>query len=184
MDPGRTTNPLTDSALDHEIEKTLSVDPSREFLARVRLRVANEPMRGAWGFTWKLAGAGIAVTAIVVVAVGVLWQGHQSPPTVPRAGLSHEPALVPRPGELALPEQPSSAAPARSRFVQRRAEPEVLISREESAALRQLFADISARRVDLSVFPNTVPAAVPLAPIDEIKIDPIRENPLISIGTE
>ena len=40
---------LNDAALDREIDRALSVDPSAEFVARVRTRIANEPARAPWG---------------------------------------------------------------------------------------------------------------------------------------
>ncbi len=54
--------------IDDEIKDALNVDPSPEFLARVRTRIANEPAPPAWRGSWTLAAAG-AMAAVVVVAV-------------------------------------------------------------------------------------------------------------------
>ena len=60
MDAGR---PLTDSALDREIQAALAVHPSPEFLARVRQRVAAEPPDVRWG-SRRLAGFAAAALDI------------------------------------------------------------------------------------------------------------------------
>jgi len=65
--------------LDREIERALAVDPSPEFAARVRLRIASEPAPGLWRSAfalrsqplWALCFAGGAVTALAI-AVGVI----------------------------------------------------------------------------------------------------------------
>jgi hypothetical protein len=60
---------LNDDALDRELERALAVDPSPEFVARVRTRIANEPARSPWRASWMFALGVVAmvmVTAIVV----------------------------------------------------------------------------------------------------------------------
>ena len=55
--------------LDREIAGLLAVDPSPEFVAKVRERVAGEPEPGMWRFGWVAAGAAaVAVLALAVVA--------------------------------------------------------------------------------------------------------------------
>ena len=51
--------------LDRQIQEALAVDPSPEFLARVRIRLAEEPRRYRVGIGWLLSGA----TGLTVVAV-------------------------------------------------------------------------------------------------------------------
>lgn len=60
MDGRREEQPLSDSALDRELETALGVDPSPQFLARVRMRVAAE--RSSWrpSLPWLPALAGRA----------------------------------------------------------------------------------------------------------------------------
>ena len=49
MDGHRHADPLTDeSSLDREIESMMAVEPSPQFVARVRARVAQEPEPGRW----------------------------------------------------------------------------------------------------------------------------------------
>ena len=67
-------DPLTDSQLDREIEAALGIEPSPEFLARARMRVASEPVVES-GFSrirnfafdplWPVALAGIVLAVVV-----------------------------------------------------------------------------------------------------------------------
>ena len=61
-----------DDPLDREIRRLLAVDPSPEYEARVRARLAAEPAPNAWwaGRLWMALGAS-AATAAAVVAVAV-----------------------------------------------------------------------------------------------------------------
>ena len=71
MDGHRHADPLTDeSSLDREIESMMAVEPSPQFVARVRARVAQEPEPGRWRASWLFAPAG--AVAIVIVAV-IAW---------------------------------------------------------------------------------------------------------------
>ena len=56
---------LNDTALDREIRLALAVEPSPDFVARIRQRVAVEPVRTTTGWLWW---AGAAVTAGAVIA--------------------------------------------------------------------------------------------------------------------
>ena len=55
MDAERRDEALTASALDGEIRAALDVDPSPEFLARVRTGIASEPRQAAWRWPWMTA---------------------------------------------------------------------------------------------------------------------------------
>lgn len=71
-----------DDPLDREIRRLLAVDPSPTFEARVRARVAAEPVRSAWraGRLWLTFGA---ATAALVLAVAVF---RPEPPADAGAG--------------------------------------------------------------------------------------------------
>lgn len=113
--------PLTDAALDREIQAALDVDPSPAFLARVRQRVAIEPAPAGW---WRgprvasLAAAG----ALVAVAIA-LWPGRgETPdrvvpqPTFQRDAHAEARVSVPAfevPAPAARPPQPARAATTR-----------------------------------------------------------------------
>ena len=63
-------DPMNDAALEREIERALAVDPSPEFLVRVRARIADEPAPASRGFGWLFAGvATVAAAAALVLAV-------------------------------------------------------------------------------------------------------------------
>ena len=55
--------------LDRELASLLSVEPSPEFRARVRVRIAGEPAPRAWLARWRTAAAGIAVLSVAAALV-------------------------------------------------------------------------------------------------------------------
>jgi len=67
-------------ALDRELAHALAVDPSPEFVARVRARVANEPAPSSWRMPRLLMAAG--AVAVVIVAVAVVGPRPQEPVAV------------------------------------------------------------------------------------------------------
>ena len=70
--------------LDDEIHDLLSVEPSPEFVARVRLGIANEPRRQAWrvGTVWVLAGCA-AIVLIAAVTIAIEWTRLTTTPLPP-----------------------------------------------------------------------------------------------------
>ena len=60
---------ITDAALDREIARVLGVDPSPEFAARVRQRIASEPAPAGWRAAWIVAAAGALAAVAVVVLI-------------------------------------------------------------------------------------------------------------------
>jgi hypothetical protein len=70
---------MNDAALEREIERALAVDPSPEFLVRVRARIADEPAPASRGFGWLFAGVATAATAAVLV-LAVLMGSPARPP--------------------------------------------------------------------------------------------------------
>jgi len=88
MDGTGPQQPLSDSQLERELESALGVEPSPEFLARVRTRVASEPRIELWRLAirrWAFEPlAGLAVIGIVltVVVPNVLRDDARSSPQV------------------------------------------------------------------------------------------------------
>jgi hypothetical protein len=99
-----------DSTLERELETIVAVDPSPEFLARVRTRIAQEPAPSSWrwslgrrslgegGWGFALAGAAAAMVLAVVLAS---WTAIFTPIDAPQQAVSSEdvtlepaPALV------------------------------------------------------------------------------------------
>ena len=62
--------------------------------------------------------------------------------------------------------------------------PEVVISREEGVALRQLVAAIAARQVEAADIPKLEGESAPLAPIEEIVLEPIELSPIAGLEGE
>ena len=97
LTPVAPVTPVTNDALDREIEHLLAVDPSPEFLAKVRARLDAEPAPAAWRFRWRPVAAGATAVAVLVLAVVV------SRPTPSLTDASVEPATVARADDITLP---------------------------------------------------------------------------------
>jgi hypothetical protein len=73
MDGTGPQRPLTDAQLDRELASALGVEPSPEFLARVRTRLADEPRMELWRLAirrWTFEPlAGLAVIGILLAVV-------------------------------------------------------------------------------------------------------------------
>lgn len=153
----RRADSLTDSALDREVQAALTVDPSPEFLARVRMRVASEPAPAAWTLSWAVLAGGAAV-ATLVVAVVVSNAGrsgnvepHDDTPTNLRGAAT---VAAPAPVAPRVVRQPASERPLRVvRAEPPRAAadappfPEVLISTDEVRAYEAFVAAVQQRRI-------------------------------------
>ena len=197
---GHTRQGMSDEALEREIEAALGVDPSPEFLPRVRARVASEQMHRGWYWStgWRWAGVAAVVTAVAVIAVWTLRDPSRAPreahltgtPPVESITPSVEPAL-PAPALVtssAESQKPVSAPVARTSrlthtpVVVKR--PEVLISLDEAVALRQLIVAIAARQVQATDIPQLAAALAPLPTIEEIVLEPIELSPLDGLESE
>jgi hypothetical protein len=79
----------------------LSVEPSVEFVARVRMRIAAEPAPSPWRMSWAVATAGVCVLLITVTMAGI--RMSQLSPTSTSSVLANISLLVPAlvPGPLA-----------------------------------------------------------------------------------
>jgi hypothetical protein len=188
--------------IDQDIRQALNVDPSPEFLARVRARVAREPAPSAWRWPRSFAAAAaLAAAAVVAVTLSEPWKSEraQSPEAPSSLRSANAPSVAPS-------RQPASAAmpPIGKRAIaksQRRvfdehagasgssptvAEAEVLIDPAEQRALQRLIAGVRDGRIDLSAAQSaTEPAPPQLAPLTDIVITPINIEPLApSSGAE
>ena len=139
-------------SLDREIEDLLAVDPSPEFVAKVRQRVAAEPAPSSWRLSWRLVAAGVGLAA--VVAAGLLWPSVTS--VAPRDGGAnarpmHQASAPTRdagtapiaspfaPGTPSVDTPSPHRAPARPN---RQAASPVLIRRDEATAMNLLITRV------------------------------------------
>ena len=185
-------DPVKDAAFERAIERALAVDPSPEFLVRVRGRIAGEPAPSSRGFGWLFAGvATVAAAAVLVLAVRMV-SPARPPATAPLlASRSIGPAVV-VPAVVPGTMGPASAyAAARLRRDEkaghdvtkvngRTAEP--FFDARETTALQRLIADVRDARVDLT--PLTKEGPMPLPAMDPLVISPIVIEPLTPGGIE
>jgi hypothetical protein len=200
----RLREPMTDEAVDRELQVLLAVDPSPEFVARVRTRIANEPepsqfsvaglqlpTASAWWLSWKLA----CVVAGPVIVLAVILTRWNQPSTI-EAG-SKGPALpTPQTQTASAPEagrhvptveatsrRPGPFGPGEAELVVASQEPEIMLDARETAALRALIRGV--RRGDLDLEPvlrASAPSVMDLPPVTEITIAPITIAPLVDEG--
>jgi hypothetical protein len=72
---------LTDEALAHEIESALSVDPSPQFVARVRERLARQPLAATGVVSWRLwLGASVVVAGALALFVSLAGGPRETSP--------------------------------------------------------------------------------------------------------
>lgn len=194
---------LNDELLEKEIEAALGVDPSPEFLPRLRERIADDRMHAGWASgSWQWAGAALSVVA---VALG-LWVMRDPAPVSPEQTIATAPGDA-EPGAPAANQETRTPAPERSPLIgtqtsqprrpvasvaSARHSPsdavpaplEVLISEDEAAGLQRLFAAISERRIEASTLPDLAAALKPPEPITDIVVEPISISPLAAAEGE
>ena len=190
---------LADEALGREIEQVLGVDPSPEFLVRVRMRLASEPVPSStrWSLSWMTATAGVAATALVVaIYLGRTQPDRSDVPasaatSVVAADTSSAPRQTadsgasPRLGTGSpVAEQPARKRPAEARAtikgeVPRRAFPEVLLSAAETRGLETLLGRLQRGELTITVDEQAAEKVDEEEPADLV-IAPIRIRPLDS----
>jgi hypothetical protein len=174
--------------LEGEIESLLAVEPSPEFLARVRTRVAQEPEPGRWRLSWMVAAA--TTVAAVVVAL-IAWP---SPDVTPSSHPPLEPARLAKATEPAAPAA-SSAAPIRTRQGARAAVPaavpvraididlpEVMPGENEVNAYTALVVSIRQRRFDV-VVPTAPDPSAPIEVKELPPVEPLEIEPIVRLAT-
>jgi hypothetical protein len=178
-------------SLDREIEDLLAVDPSPEFLATVRQRIAAEPAPSPWRPWWQPVAAGVGLAA--VVAAALLWRSAApgapgdakaiapmvQRPSAPASETSSAPATSAVPAGTASVEAPSlrrTSAP--SNHI---ASLPVLIQRDEAEAMKVLLT-----RVREGALPDMTEAlaAVDATAPEWIAIHPVVIEPITTGGGE
>jgi hypothetical protein len=182
------TGPMgaNDAAFDREIESLLGAEPSPEFIARVRARVADETPHESWlGWRLSVAVAGLALAAIVTSAVWLSNDGES--PTSERAR-STVVERIPSQPRAADPERIASAPvaesprPRNTRRMPRAADVVAaerlvpVVNEEDGKAFDAFLATIRGSRVVLT-FNESQESALAASPvvIDPIAIDPLPD---------
>jgi hypothetical protein len=191
---------MTDAALDREIARALAVDPSPEFAARVRQRIANEAAPSTWGSRWMVA-AGAALAAAAVLLLVILRAPRvASTATTPAMLSARTLSNVGRMPSTTAPAPSSSSSvasafrrmPTFSRMLEQTPairnspirhhdvvhEPEILVDPREARAIRALVEGVREGRVDLSAVSRASIVDIerpPVTPLDipEIVIEPL-----------
>lgn len=184
---------VSDQTLDRQIAAALAVEPSPEFRARVRARVATDKVHVAWWRSPTWAGFSIAMVTVGVIAGWIGW--NRAVVDAPRASagttVETTPALVA--GDSAPPvvrverldarqtaRRESPVAPRRALASRR----EVIVSPDDASALRHLVTAIATRQLDAGDIPPLRTESVPLPPIDEIVLEPIKLSPIAGLESE
>jgi hypothetical protein len=208
MDDQRHAAALTAEAAGDEIARdiarALAVDPSPEFVARVRTQIANEPAPAVWRISWRTVcfAGGPVIAAAIVLAVVLMRPDHAPAPVENTALVARslgETLVVPYVGSGFLTAEASAKAVSRtsgqygvSAFRRTTASPAKagrpirslpLLDPRETQALRALLAGVRTNRVDLSPLLTPTaqsPTATPAA--SDLVITPIAIEPLAPQG--
>jgi hypothetical protein len=190
---------MSDAALEREIEAALDVDPSPEFLARVRARVATEVVSAPWHIRWDFITAGVALASVLAFVMFFRADqerlGGEAEQGGPAAILRSEAPVVAIPPATVDPPAASPATAVPTRTVPESAiadgtrasardsipVPEVVIAPEETAGLRSFMALVSDGRFDSSMLGEQQDATAP-DQADEIVIEPIAIEPLAALA--
>jgi len=104
MAADRFGEPVTDLEIDRALAAALAVEPSAEFVARVRMRIADEPEPASWQFSWMIAAA--SCTIAVAIVITAMQMNHPvvsaNLPAKALGGLSFLPGLPGFPGSLTI----------------------------------------------------------------------------------
>jgi hypothetical protein len=173
--PGDST---PDNALDADIQALLAVEPSPEFVARVRARIEHTPRPSRLTLHSTFAVAGALAAVVMVLGVMLLPIREANPvekPTVARIAAEREvepaPAVV-----MTSPIRPKIATKA----AVRRPRAELVIAANEAAALRRLLngpllelpagvsvpATMELQLSEIEIPPLGVPAPITIEPIE------------------
>jgi hypothetical protein len=174
--------------LEREIDQALAVQPSPEFVARVRARVAGDSAHGAWRRPWMWLG--VATSAIGLATALVFMRSEplrlpvlrelprthvMAPVDLPSVRELPKPAVREKPAKESAPHVATAAAKTESG-------PEILIASDEAAALKRLIRGLRHGEVDPSTLPQTgrqlagPPPEIVVSPIP--KISPTAIEPL------
>jgi hypothetical protein len=182
------------SLVDSGVETLVAGVPSPQFTARLRARIAAEPVPKRWSWdAWRIwehasrqplsyAVGAVALATIVAVLVMGLPHRHISAPSVAEVAptISLSPSVAANsPKTSSIPEQPRkklASVPAPSPRIQR--EPEVLVPKGELLAVAQFYEAVHSGRVDgdqLYAGQLTIQKPLEVKPIEITPLESLHE---------
>ena len=183
MDGTKQGRTLSDSQLDCEIASAVGIEPSPEFLARVRTRLASEPEGSRWRLGVVEPVWGVAIVGIVLALVVPEWTRDNTP--APSAAAKNTVAApVTTNAEARGRSSRSVPSTALPRSLARRVAPvetplrlsPVLFSDDERKALLTLVQAVEEGRVP--PLPTATQAAERSDGLRELRIEPLVIEPL------
>lgn len=178
---------MNEEQLKREIEEALSIEPSPQFMARVRREIAAEPRPQTRH--WTLLAVGFATAALMVgTFVFVPGKSGSLVPATPKEIARTEAPPSPPIATVPSNEQPlkpvARVTPAAAR---RPAEPEVLFDPREAAAFQSFMKAVQEKKINASrldaLFEAVERAAVQIDPMP-IAGAPIEITPLETAAGE
>jgi hypothetical protein len=180
--------------IDRELQASLEVMPSPEFLPRLRQRLESPADAPRW---WRMDRLVSAAIVVALIAAGFLRlsRGPAPPSTASLAevggapappSLRHEPTNPSPRTHRASPVRPRSPSMARR-------DPEVLVPPGQEALLRRVIEPVRRGRLELASFPEASEASAPeeIAPVvversdlKDLEIAPIEIKPLTMAPNE
>jgi hypothetical protein len=176
---------MNDEQLTKELEEALAVEPTPQFLARVRREIGSERSPLSARFRWTLIAAGTAATAVVA---GIAMFQPAKPIALQPFTLSKQESLLPAPA-IPAAQATKTVQKAVAKQVTRPAEPEVLIDPREVAALQSFLNDVQEQNITpaslVELFESAKRAErVTIETMPIAAIEPIVILPLSSAGPE
>jgi hypothetical protein len=150
----------------------MAVEPSPEFVARVRQRITADGDAREWRPVHLVLPA-LAVAVVVVVGVLLIFTGTRR--IAPERLM---PALATRHLEPAPRVSTPSSEPAAAAALRQDEQPAALVPRNEIVAIQRLLAAAQADRFEFDVVPAGLPVATELSPPGPISLPPIEMMPI------
>lgn len=159
--------------IDRELASLLSVEPSAEFRARVRARIASEPLPRPWYLQWRVAAAVAAVSVVTGVAIVRVIPAQPAGAAAPVA--ENRPSAAARAVDAAPAPPPHVAVMAPRRRAPRAGAAEVVVDDTAMRGLRQLDAIVREGRTRFVFADEHVVLA---EPVRDIVVTPIAVAPI------
>lgn len=172
-----------------DLDRLLSIEPSPEFAAKVRARIAAEPPPRSWNWGRLLVPVAAAVAVVIVLALSNNWsdRGPEQPLATSRQNdidlaaekLKDAPAVVP------IAQATVSKPPIRRATATPRPEPEILIDPAITDAIRRLALAARDTTLDGSkgesiAAPDSAAAILPIA--EELNVPELVLKPADQTG--